>query len=52
VWGLRLALTSTLHACHGPQGFEQLAFELWELYKIAGNRPGSHHLVIPRIRDL
>lgn len=35
-----------------PQGFEQLAFGLWELFKISGNRPASHHLLIPRIRDL
>jgi hypothetical protein len=35
-----------------PQGFEQLAFGLWELFKISGNSPASHHLLIPSIRDL
>jgi len=42
----------TMYILRRAQGFEQLSLGLWELFKISGNRPASHHLLLPRLRDL
>ncbi len=34
------------------KGFEQLALLLWELFKDAGHRPKSHHLLVTHLRHL